>query len=407
MRSLTCPGCGCEFTAYAARQRFCGDECAKEAKRARGRAGHAARMASPKAWCSYEGCCDKPVFNRGLCNGHNEQRRKGQKLRPLRPRVIGRIPEPKRPRVRVCPRCDSQFELSPGTHGDRTYCTPECATQAKRDRDREHQKTYRLTRPPCEFKGCDNLIASGTLCAGHKAQERAGKPLTPLRGSQPWAASSARPLQPKPKRTAKRLRVAVTQDKQPTLPFLAHPWLLSPGDRSRPRGTPCPFMECGRPIFCRGLCAGHYSQATDGRELTPLRRQRRWHEPRAQCAFPRCGDPVHSMTLCMRHDSQRRKTSIPVGQYVAFATSLDGHCSYCTEGLVGKFEIDHAHDGNCGDGHRDEFMCTDCIRGFVHRQCNEELKWLERAMCAGRVARPAPDVARYLAARPFQEQTRG
>lgn len=389
MRSLVCSGCGRGFTTNAPRRRFCGTECTESAKRARGRAAHAARMVSPKAWCSFEGGCGKPVFNRGLCNGHNEQRRKGQALRPLRPRVVGRTAEPKRPRSCVCPRCKSNFEVPPGTRSVRTYCTPGCAAEAKRERDRENQKTSRLMRPPCEFPGCDNPISSRTLCAGHKAQERAGTPLRPLHEPRPRQAIVTVPP------------VAVQQ----AVGSASTSWLLPPHDKSRPRGTPCPFPECGRPIFCRGLCGGHYSQATDGRPLAPLRHQRRWHTERPTCIFPTCVNLTHSMKLCMRHDSQRRTTSIPVEQYVAFAASLDAHCSYCTEGLDGKFEIDHAHDGNCGDAHRDEYMCPDCIRGFVHRQCNEELKWLERAICVGRVTQPAPTVTRYLAERPFREQT--
>lgn len=32
----------------------------------------------------------------------------------------------------------------------------------------------------------------------------------------------------------------------------------------------CSFPGCGRPLFCRGICSGHYWQMGQGRELTPI-----------------------------------------------------------------------------------------------------------------------------------------
>lgn len=46
-------------------------------------------------------------------------------------------------------------------------------------------------------------------------------------------------------------------------------------------------------------------------------------------------------------------------------------------------------------------MCRECLRGMIHRECNEELKWVERAITAGRGGILAPHVVTYLAGRPF------
>lgn len=215
--------------------------------------------------------------------------------------------------------CRKPFPLPRGQQARRKYCTPECSEAVKRSRNREFASTYWRQRPPCTFKGCLNPIASVDLCAGHKAQERARKPLAPL----------------KPKA------------------------------------------------------------------------QKRWYEPKDDCSLPGCPEVMWSKSLCMRHDSQRRKTSLETAIYVAVFAQQAGHCAYCRDVLGEKFEIDHAHDGICALSHPDASMCPDCIRGFVHQLCNQELKWLERAIRAGRIPQPAPDVARYLAGRPFREHIGG
>lgn len=174
--------------------------------------------------------------------------------------------------------------------------------------------------------------------------------------------------------------------------------------RSRP---PCTFDGCQNPIASRDLCAGHKAQERAGKPLAPLKpkAQKRWYEPKDDCSLPGCPEVVWSKGLCARHDSQRRKTSLDTASYVAVFAQQAGCCAYCHDALGEKFEIDHAHDGGCTVMHPDAYMCPDCVRGFVHQLCNQELKWLERAIRTDRVTQPAPNVARYLAGRPFREQT--
>lgn len=221
----------------------------------------------------------------------------------------------KPPWTLTCPYCGTEFTVSGHGKGGTRYCSPEHAEQAKRDRDRERMRTYWRTRPECEFEGCPNPIAAGTLCAGHYAQQRAGKPLAPLKH--------------KP----------------------GKPW-YTPAE-------PCLFPDCGEPCFCKGLCR--------------------------------------------HHDSQRRMTSLATEAFIAGFLRQEGICGCCSEPLLDGFEVDHAHDGTCADIHDEAHMCPACIRGFIHMRCNRGLVWIDRAIRAGRLVKPAPQLAAYLQGRPFLE----
>ena len=219
MRSLVCPGCGKGFIAYESRQKFCSTECSKAAKRARGRSAHAALIQAAEVSCSYDGGCDRPAVNRTLrlCGGHNRQRLLGQPLKPLKfRRGAGSSRKPKLPRDETCLHCGRVFTITERRMGRQQHCTPGCAEQAKRDRDRERMRAYWRTRPECEFEGCSKPVAADPLCAGHYAQRRAGKPLTPLKYK------------------------------------LGRPW-YSPSE-------PCLFPDCDEPYFSKGLCSGHDGQ---------------------------------------------------------------------------------------------------------------------------------------------------
>lgn len=219
MRSLICPGCGKGFIAYESRRKFCSTKCSKTAKRARKQGTHARLMQAAEVSCSYEGGCDRTAVNRSLrlCGGHNRQRLLGQPLKPLKfRRGAGPSRKPKLPRDETCIHCGCLFIITERHMSRMKHCSPECAEQAKRDRDRDRMREYWRARPECEFEGCPNPIAGGTLCAGHYAQERAGKPLAPLKY--------------KP----------------------GKPWYAPP--------KPCLFPGCEEPYFSKGLCGGHDGQ---------------------------------------------------------------------------------------------------------------------------------------------------
>ena len=71
------------------------------------------------------------------------------------------------------------------------------------------------------------------------------------------------------------------------------------------------------------------------------------------------------------------------------------------ERIGAKFDIDHFHGACEGDHPPGKKMCRECIRGMIHRKCNWELIWLDRAVAAGRGGILAPHVEAYLTGRPF------
>lgn len=104
----------------------------------------------------------------------------------------------------------------------------------------------------CRGPECSRDAFSKGLCNSHYAQERKGKPLTPLRHRQ-----------------------AEVPEK-------------------------CTFGGCTRDHFARGYCAPHWKQLNRGKTLTPLR------TIRVVCSFPGCGKPHSGHGLCDGHNIQRR-----------------------------------------------------------------------------------------------------
>lgn len=161
----------------------------------------------------------------------------------------------------------------------------------------------------------------------------------------------------------------------------------------------CAFPVCGKGVSNAGLCAGHYRQKWLGKELTPLRPRGR--SAGLLCTLSGCDDPMDSTGLCTCHYAQKTKTPLSTEEFILGFKRQDGCCPYCTEALGARFQLDH-HHGPCHGSHpASTRMCRLCIRGMIHRECNEELKWLERAIAGGRAGTLSDHVIQYLAARPF------
>ena len=161
----------------------------------------------------------------------------------------------------------------------------------------------------------------------------------------------------------------------------------------------CRFDGCPKRPVTLGYCHGHYKQICDGRPLAPLRPLGR--SAGFICELGDCTEPMNSTLLCVCHYAQRAKTTLTSAEFLAGFAAQRGVCPYCLESLGARFEIDHFH-GACAATHpRSKRMCRECLRGMIHRECNEELKWLERAIAAGRGGVLAPHVAAYLATRPY------
>lgn len=118
------------------------------------------------------------------------------------------------------------------------------------------------------------------------------------------------------------------------------------------------------------------------------------------CKILGCPNPLTSRLLCGSHYAQRNKTVLKPAEFVAWFDSQAGVCPYCLEPLGSRFEVDHFH-GPCASSHvGSKRSCRQCLRGMIHDTCNEELKWIDRALASGRLDELAPHVSAYLTGRP-------
>lgn len=83
----------------------------------------------------------------------------------------------------------------------------------------------------------------------------------------------------------------------------------------------CSFVECEKPVTCKGLCNGHYTQKRKGQELKPLRKL-----GIKTCNFPECGRAHFGHGLCSGHLRQQKKNQIlqPLG-YKNIPTECNFH----------------------------------------------------------------------------------
>lgn len=94
---------------------------------------------------------------------------------------------PRKPPWEVTCPCGTVFTVSGRGKAPTRYCSPVCAYNATATPERKEQRReYRRSRPECEFEGCDKPIFTYPLCAGHNAQKKKGKSLTPLQPRKTW-----------------------------------------------------------------------------------------------------------------------------------------------------------------------------------------------------------------------------
>jgi hypothetical protein len=124
--------------------------------------------------CSFPDC-GRPHAGRGLCHGHNWQRRKGRPLTPIPVRIV----------FYVC-----TFPDCGRPHSGRGLCSQHC----KQQRAGQPLTPLRLRIPGrvCSFPKCSKPHNANGLCDGHDLQRRDGRPLTPLRELSPQRARCAR-----------------------------------------------------------------------------------------------------------------------------------------------------------------------------------------------------------------------
>lgn len=111
----------------------------------------------------------------------------------------------------------------------------------------------------CSFPDCGAKRVAQGLCAGHRAQMKNGRELTPI-------------------------------------------------DRS-PRPDFCSFPDCGEPNYSAGLCHGHNRQRRQGKTLAPIVRH-------SGCAVDGCGAKHSARGYCSVHYRRLRKYGDPLALLV-------------------------------------------------------------------------------------------
>jgi len=177
----------------------------------------------------------------------------------------------------------------------------------------------------------------------------------------------------------------------------------SPGDRVNGPGVwpnqlrwldvsdrTCSFPGCGKNLYAKGFCKGHYQQTIDGRKLKPLRPKRNFqdvvfrnNEGNKHCV--RCDEWLpedyfgekegHADGLymwCRRCQADDRK-GLPITRRWELMELQEGGCQGCGfvfsihGGKGNTYYIDHDHrccPGNTGN-------CGNCIRGLLCGSCNK------------------------------------
>lgn len=73
----------------------------------------------------------------------------------------------------------------------------------------------------------------------------------------------------------------------------------------------CTFEGCDKEVKARNLCAGHYMQWRQGRELSPLKSRRSPKLPFPECSVGGCDRDATHRGLCRQHRMQQRKKGEP------------------------------------------------------------------------------------------------
>ncbi len=123
------------------------------------------RQLGPKP-CDFDGC-DRPHLARGLCKGHYQQQRDGGELTPLSPALQGR----------VC-----SFEGCDRPHQAKGLCSAHYQQKKKYGGLRPLYSWLVQPDAVCSaIPGCQHRVYSSGLCRTHDDQQKGGRPFTVLR----------------------------------------------------------------------------------------------------------------------------------------------------------------------------------------------------------------------------------
>lgn len=146
--------------------------------------------------------------------------------------------------------------------------------------------------------------------------------------------------------------------------------------KNRPRvSSPrqCSFPDCDKPEFNPGLCAGHYYQKLEGREMRPL-------NERLPCPLPGCGESYTprrgSRGVCRKHSSEMSRFSLTKATLLALYSNRSCWNPGCSQNE--NLHLDHDHSC-CPDGKfaGSKKSCGQCVRGWLCSSCNISLGMLQ------------------------------
>lgn len=154
--------------------------------------------------------------------------------------------------------------------------------------------------------------------------------------------------------------------------------------------TTCSYGRCGRPVYARGWCGGHYNQQRLGKPLRPLRGSPDWvadhlnKDGEKECSkckrwlpvseFYQRGDVAGLRAFCRRCNILRRM-GITAADYDRLLAEQGGRCAICgaTEEDNGRaLCVDHDH--RCCPKNR---SCGECVRGLLCDGCNTGIGYME------------------------------
>ena len=120
--------------------------------------------------------CTRLVHARGLCQAHDDQRRRGKQLAPLQKR--------KPPRGECvfdgCKRPQKAGGLCTGHYEQKRTGRPLTPIGEARSAANANRKKAAKTPRECSYPGCDVRVQARGLCPGHYGQWRRGRELGPL-----------------------------------------------------------------------------------------------------------------------------------------------------------------------------------------------------------------------------------
>lgn len=231
-----------------------------------------------------------------------------------------------------------------------------------------------MTERTCSFEGCDKITFARNWCTMHYSRWR--------RHGDPAVASKPKAPRLCTLEECERKRYARGWCKKHYQRFFAH----NDPEKVIVRGLQgCAFPGCGKKHAAKGLCAAHWTQQHEGRELAPLQRRDQGMDRdalgRKLCRgcdlwldlshFTKNSHNLDGLMgrcrACVRALYIKRTYGITREQYQEMFDAQGGGCAACGgTDPDGQLVVDHDH-ACCPAAKR---TCGRCVRGLLCTVCN-------------------------------------